>query len=82
MLAIASNSKRAYLPSNTSYKNTTTCDSIWGKDTYHLVAAGGQRACFEPEGRTLCGRKTYGWTTPWEAEEIDWHCCSRCAAKA
>ena len=80
MFAIASNSRRPMVAHSRSHM-LKTGEQMWGRDPYHLVSTGGERACFDEEARTLCGRKTYGWTTPWEVTEIDHNCCERCAAK-
>jgi hypothetical protein len=69
---------RPSVQSNRGYKNTTTGQSIWGRDVYHAADA-------ENKSRTLCGVNSSEWISINEVAVEhamgDFHFCTRCRKK-
>jgi hypothetical protein len=72
---------RPSVQSNRGYKNTTTGQSIWGRDVYHAADAA-------DKSKTLCGVDSSEWLTISQGADVDlahtmqdFHFCTRCRKK-
>jgi hypothetical protein len=79
IVGMCSYKPRPSVQSNRGYKNTTTGQSIWGRDVYHAADAA-------DKSRTLCGVDSSEWLTiseniPVEQMLADFHFCTRCKKK-